>query len=211
MAGPAKFWIGRILVAVAAVVILRDGSPEPDPSATPTAAGVNAGSTAGGDGAAAPAPARSRASFASSGVLDTPSIDDAVSTAQAQAPAVAIFYSIADSTSRHTVTRIAELAREEATGVTILGFAIDVETPEELATFQRETGAGFGSQVLTPWARGEVQTAVRRFGIGIRDPWVLPLVVVVGDDGEAIAAWEGLRTVDLLAQALRDAGWASGS
>jgi hypothetical protein len=211
MAGPAKFWIGLILVAVAAAVVLREDPAVRETPATPAPAEVSAGSTAGGGHAPAGAsPAPAQAPSASSAVLDSISIDEAVSTAQAQAPAVAIFYSIADSTSRQTMSRIGRLASEGSASVTFLGFAIDVETQEKLSTFLRETGAGFSSQTLGRWERGEPQAAIRRLGTSIRDPWVLPFVVVVDERGGAIASWEGLRTVELLEGVLSGAGWMVG-
>lgn len=213
MSGPAKFWLCMILLAIGAVLALRRGGGESARAADETAAnGTGSTSEALGE---TTAPGERPGGSGSAGA--TPSfgsvaIGDAVSSIQGRGPAIAVFFSPYCSISRGTVPRLARLAREEAAGVTFLGYAIDsAENPRELADFLARSGVGFETEILEEWAPGEFNASIRRFGVEIRDPWTMPLVVIVGEDGRALSAWEGVKDVDRIAGALRQAGWTTGS
>lgn len=213
MSGPAKFWLCVILTAVAAVFALRSGSggsalesgrlatgAPPVRAEAPVGTGATEASASGSEAAAA--------SSASGAVT----IADAVTSIQARGPAVAVFFSSSCSISQRTVPRLARLAREDGSGVTFLGFAFDSEEdPARLADFLDRSGVGFETGLVQDWAPGEFKGAIRRFGIEIPDPWTRPLVVVVGEDGLALAAWNGMSDMDPLVQVLDEAGWTEGS
>jgi hypothetical protein len=213
MSGPAKFWLFMILLAIAAVIVLGGGAKKPAPAPDgPTVDRAVASAAPAGRREEPPIPASEELPPGPTRTFGSVAIDDAVSSIQGRGPAIAVFFSPYCPISKGTVPRLARLAREEASGVTFLGYAIDSEeNPRELADFLARGDVGFETEILEEWAPGEFNGAIRRFGVEIRDPWTMPLVVVVGEDGQALSAWEGLRDVERLVRALRDAGWVASS
>lgn len=211
MSGPAKFWWFAILLAVAAVFALRGGdfgvvrepgrlaigdvAPPPPTPLLGSASSTSVGADVAGN-SSAPAPL---------------AIADAVTSIQRRGPVVAIFFAPGCSISERTVRQLARLAREEAVGISFVGYTPESDSDsEQLSDFLAASRVDFEIALLEDWAPGEFKGAIRRLGVVIPDPWTRPLVLVVGEDGRALAAWDGMRGVDELAETLRDAGWIHG-
>jgi hypothetical protein len=110
-------------------------------------------------------------------------------------PVVVLLYENWDKATYDLFPKIVEFLRGcQASGATVLGFAIDDEWEGiiQLRRHLREQGAPFPPVALYQWPSGTLTRAMSAHGIQIRAYWKDPLIAVLDRDGRAIAQAEGI-------------------